>query len=122
MYEVAAAPVVGALHDSVTVAPDTVLVRPAGAPGSADGAGVAAGGSTGVVTGDVAGGGVAGGAGGGSTGGVGGAGGAGGGVVGSPLRCIAGSPKKIHERRRSVFVTTRFAAATASPIAGLVPP
>src|ERR1700675_3840000 len=35
---------------------------------------------------------------------------------GDPFNRMAGSPKKIHDLRRSGFVTTRLAAATASPI------
>src|SRR5262249_40431724 len=41
--------------------------------------------------------------------------------IGAPSRCCAGSPKKIHERRRSGVVTARLAAATASPSVAYVP-
>src|SRR5471030_654910 len=40
---------------------------------------------------------------------------------GAPFSCIAGSPKKIHDLRRSGLVTTRLAAAIASPSVAYVP-
>src|SRR5579862_5385226 len=40
---------------------------------------------------------------------------------GAPFNCIAGSPKKIHDLRRSGLVTTRLAAAIASPTVAYVP-
>src|SRR5215510_7390717 len=105
-YDVGAVPVVGADHDSMTVEPETELVNPSGAPGvnDAPGPGVASGVSDGDGAGpDDEGAGGSGAGGSGAGGGVGGGGGVGRGIgcVGSPLRCIAGSPKKIQERRRS---------------------
>jgi len=42
-------------------------------------------------------------------------------AVCGPVAIVAGSPKKIHDRRRSRFPTARLAAATDSPTVGYCP-